>query len=95
MEKITWSPSALDDLKNVYEYICNDSIFYADRVVEQIFHRVTMLEMHPNIGRMVPEKSDPNIREIIEGNYRIMYEIRNGIIVIYRIIHSSQLFKRD
>ncbi len=33
-------------------------------------------------------------RELIEGNYRIMYEmLDDGVILIQRVLHTSKFFK--
>ncbi|NJK87586.1 MAG: type II toxin-antitoxin system RelE/ParE family toxin [Bacteroidales bacterium] len=50
---------------------------------------------NPFIGRIVPEFSDPTIRELIEGNYRIIYSVKNEIQVdILRIFHSARLLRK-
>ncbi len=93
-EKIIWSSAAADDLENIYSYIAKDSKYYADKFIDELVDRVEMLPFHPMIGRVVPEKSNADIREIIKGNYRIMYSIHKlPQIIIYRIIHNAQNFK--
>lgn len=45
----------------------------------------------PGIGRKVPEKNDDNIRELLDGNYRIIYEIKGEErIEILNLHHSSR-----
>ncbi|MBD3748215.1 MAG: type II toxin-antitoxin system RelE/ParE family toxin [Sphingobacteriales bacterium] len=45
----------------------------------------------PKIGRIVPEKNNPDLRELIEGNYRIIYQISKlDKIEILMIHHSSR-----
>ena len=43
----------------------------------------------PKVGRIVPEKNDENIRELIEGNYRIIYEIRGEDRIEVLLVHHS------
>ena len=46
------------------------------------------------MGRMVPEKENPSVRELIEGNYRIIYEVLSeDIVLIETIRHSAQNFR--
>jgi len=93
MEKIIWSELALDDLKNIYDFIWLDSKFYADKTQDAFFERVEILLTQPYIGRIVPERNDPDIREIMMGSYRIMYFIGNlPNIIIYRVVHFSRSF---
>ena len=43
-------------------------------------------------GKIVPEFGDKTIREIKEGNYRIIYQIRSSDKVdILRVHHSARL----
>ena len=58
-----WSELALDDLKNIYDYISKDSIIYANRVIEKIILRIDQLENFPKSGRVVPELNNNSIRE--------------------------------
>jgi addiction module RelE/StbE family toxin len=73
MVKIIWTELAVDDLKLIHEYISKDSKRYADRFIEKIIERVDQLEHFPKSGRVVPEFDLPTIRELIDGNYRIIY----------------------
>ena len=45
--------------------------------VKRIFKRVEILETAPLLGRIVPELNITKIRELILGNYRIIYKIIN------------------
>ena len=94
MVKIVWAKSALNDLKNIFDYIARDSKFYAIRLVERIIVAVDQLENFPYSGRIVPERNDETIREIILGNYRIFYKvISQNKISILRIHHSARNIK--
>jgi addiction module RelE/StbE family toxin len=93
MAKITWSALAIEDLKNIYDYILIDSKIYADRIVEKIINRVDQLSLFPKSGRIVPEFENESIRELIEGNYRIIYKLTAHQIFIIRIHHSARLMK--
>ena len=94
MGKVVLSHSALKDLASIMEYISVDSEFYAKQVIQRIFLRITTLETHPKIGRVVPEFSDPTLREMIDGNYRIIYKVaEDGPISVVRIYHRSRLLR--
>ena len=91
MVKIKWTNSALRDLKQIHKYISEDSEYYADRLISKLVERVDILEKLPFSGRTVPEKEDETIRELIEGNYRIFYKVKNeNNILILRIHHSAK-----
>ncbi|MEY4658781.1 MAG: hypothetical protein RJB36_547 [Bacteroidota bacterium] len=91
MAKIIWSELALEDLKNIHDYISNDSIIYANRVIEKIILRIEQLENFPKSGRVVPELNNVSIRELIHDNYRIIYKVATQKIFIVSIHHSARM----
>jgi addiction module RelE/StbE family toxin len=91
MAEITWTRSALRDLKYIHQYISEDSKYYADRFILNLVARVDILSTFPLSGRIVPEKEDPTFRELIEGNYRMFYKVEKGNqIFILRINHGAK-----
>jgi toxin ParE1/3/4 len=93
MVTIVWTDLALADLKDVHQAISKDSVVYAKKVVERIAERVGQLQHFPLSGRIVPEFGHKDIRELIEGSYRIIYRVENEQIGIARIHHSAMLLK--
>ncbi|MCX6319594.1 MAG: type II toxin-antitoxin system RelE/ParE family toxin [Bacteroidetes bacterium] len=93
MVKIVWTELALEDLRSIYDYISRDSKVYAERVVDKIILRADQLENFPNSGRVVPEFEDVTIRELIQGNYRIIYKTSATQVSIIRIHHSARILK--
>jgi toxin ParE1/3/4 len=90
MVKIVWTQRSVTDLKSIAEYISRDSIKYASLTVERIINVTSYLETNPKIGRMVPElRRQDKIREIIFGNYRIIYKITSTQIVHILTVHHS------
>ena len=66
MVKIRWSNKSLYDLKNIFDYIAQDSKKYASIQVKRIKLRTQQLKIQPLSGRKVPEYNDENVREITE-----------------------------
>lgn len=92
MVEINWTPQSLYDIDNIAEFIARDSVKYANVQTQRFFDAVEILNTHPKAGRIVPEISDYKIREIISGNYRIVYKILNkNRIDILTIHHSKRL----
>lgn len=75
MVRVNWTFQAVSDLKQISDYISNDSKRYAKHQVLKIKNATKVLKKHPLIGKMVLEINDENIREIIIGKYRIIYKI--------------------
>lgn len=91
MVKIIWTEGAIDDLSNIAKYAESYSETYASSIVSKLFNKTNILKSMPKIGRIVPEKSNADLRELIEGNYRIIYQIKeSNKIEILMIHHSSR-----
>lgn len=75
MVKVNWTQNAIQDLNDIGDYISKDSIRYSELTVEKLFNSLDILEQHPFAGKMVLEFEDETIRELIRGNYRIVYNI--------------------
>jgi len=93
--KIVWSPLAVDKASEIAEYIARDKPSAARRWIEDVFSKVDQLKSSPQIGRMVPEISDSQFRELIYGNYRIIYRIEVKQISILTIRHGRQILPID
>ena len=94
MVKLIWTDQAIDDLGNIGDYIAEDSEKYAKLTVKKLYERVEILKTFPQTGRIVPEKNEENLRELIEGNYRIIYEIISADqINILTVYHSARDLK--
>ena len=91
MVKIRWSNKSLYDLKNIFDYIAQDSKKYASIQVKRIKLRTQQLKIQPLSGRKVPEFNDENVRELIEGNYRIVHLIKVDQIFILTIHHAAKM----
>jgi len=92
MVEIRWTDFAIENLIQIGDYIEQDSVKYAQLVVNEIFDTTEILERNPFVGRVVPEISKEHIRELFCGRYRIIYTIvSEDVIDILTIHHSSRL----
>jgi plasmid stabilization system protein ParE len=89
---VKWSRPARMDLKQIHDYIAEDSRYYAKKVVQTIVEKTEELMVFPEIGRIVPEIDDPNIRELFVYSYRLIYEITPNGIEILAVIHGRRDF---
>ena len=66
---------------------------HASFIIQKIFEVTKTLETFPKIGRVVPELSIENIREILYREYRIIYWYDEGSTAdILTVFHSSRQF---
>ena len=89
--KIFWSPLAAERLGDIYDYISIDNKAAAQKVAERIFKKVETLAKNPERGRKVPEANRVEIREVFEGEYRIIYRIESKRVSILTIRNFKQL----
>jgi toxin ParE1/3/4 len=96
MVKVKWTKQAIKDVDNIAEYIAKDSKKYAFLQTHRFFEAVKILSQFPKTGKAVPEVNNENIREILLGNYRIIYRLKNdNTIHILTIHHSKRLLKNN
>lgn len=94
MVEVIWTQRATEEITNIAEYIEQYSVNYASIIVKKLYNKVSVLKQFPKIGRLIPEMQDERYREVIEGNYRIMYEMLDDeVILIQRVLHTSRFFK--
>jgi len=92
MPEVRWTPLAADDLEAISEFVSRDSPYYANILVLDVMAAIERLADFPQLGRRVPDVSDPQIRELLLGNYRIIYRYRLQIVEVLTIYHSARLF---
>jgi len=91
--KITWAPSALNDLRAISDYISRDSRSYAACVIEKILGSAERLLDFPRIGRVVPEFDQDDIRELIVYSYRVIYQVQGDDISVASVVHGARRLK--
>ena len=80
--KVVWSPLAIEKLEAIAKFIALDKPTAAEKWVNDIFDRADLLGSQPESGRQVPELLGTSYREVIFGNYRIIYKVGNEIKIL-------------
>lgn len=88
--EIRWSPQAASDLRAIKDYIARDSPHYAEITINRIIDAAMSLEEFPRLGRVVPERSDDSIREIVVQNYRVIYLLDPDVVEILTVHHGAR-----
>lgn len=78
-----------EDLIEIWLYIAQDSLVAADRVLDELEQRFTMLADNPKIGRYRPDIA-PELRYFISGKYLILYKTVSDGVQIVRVIHGAR-----
>ena len=93
--KLFWTETAKQDLQAIRRYIAADNPTAAKRWVEHLRERARNALHAPLAGRKVPEFLRDDIRELIEGNYRIVYQVVADRLVILTVFEGHQLFPEE
>jgi toxin ParE1/3/4 len=96
MVEVKWTKQAVQDIDKIAEFIAKDSDHYAKIQVQRFFNAVKVLEKQPKSGKIVSEKQDPLIREILIGSYRIIYKlISSQKIDVLTVHHNKRLLSNN
>ena len=90
MTSVRWMPQAVENLEAIREFIAGDSPRYADLVVERLVTAVDILDRFPQAGRIVPEHSRGDLRELVRPPYGIVYRLVGDLADILTVFRSSR-----
>ena len=93
--KIFWTKEALLRLQEIEEYISRDNPIGAIEFVDKLITVAETIIDNPPKGRIVPELSLENIRELLHQNYRIVYLVKKNSVDILTVFEGHQLLKKD
>lgn len=91
--KIKWSALSEEQLKSIFDYYSlKAGISVARQIIEAIIQRVDILETHPQSGPLEELLQDypENFRYLVEGNYKIIYWIKDHVITIASVFDCRQ-----
>jgi len=92
---VHWTKTAQNHLAAIHGYIAQNSPEYARRMVDRLTSRSQQIEAFPLSGRVVPEYQMDQVREVIEGPYRIIYHITAVRIDVLAVIHEARNIPRS
>jgi toxin ParE1/3/4 len=90
---IFWSFRARTDLQEIAAYIARDDVKAADRWVARLIAAVERGGSFPLSGRMVPEFGREEIRETLLKNYRVVYRVEEGRIIVLTVFEGHRLLR--
>ncbi len=88
--RVHWTDTALAHLVAIHAYISQNSTTYAQRVVDRLTRRSQQIADFPLSGRVVSEYEVAQVREVIEGPFRIIYHIKADQIDVLAVIHAAR-----
>ncbi len=90
--RIVWSQQAVEDLRQIVQFIALDDAIAAARLADRILAHIERAAELPFSNRAVPEKAEESIREVILRPYRVLYQVddRRDAIHVLRIWHAAR-----
>ena len=86
---------AVDQVRDIASYIALDKPNVALQWAEKMFNSVEILRDNPESGRMVLELNRKEIRELIQGNYRVIYKVKKKEILVLVVQSGWQELKES
>ena len=93
--KVVWTEHAVQCLTEIEDYIAMDDPATAVVFVERLIRRTDILVDQPQAGRTVPEVPGRELRELIEGNYRLVYRITGFTAEMLTVFEAHKSFNID
>lgn len=93
--RLRWSLRAVHRVEAIALEMAELDPVAAERWVRGLFHAVQLLGRFPRRGRMVPELSRPEIRELIHRDHRVVYRVSPRLVEILTVRHARRRFDLD
>jgi toxin ParE1/3/4 len=93
--KVRYSAQSRADLNAIREYIAQDSPITARRFVQRLRVGIRQLATFPELGSIVEAWDRQDLRELIIGNYRVIYQMVSREVWIITISHAARKLPRQ
>ena len=91
MARLIWTNQALEDFEALLDYISRDAPIAARRFGQKLIDKVELLQITPLLGSFIQEDESKTYREILQGNYRLIYRVEGDVVYLIAIHHAAQL----
>lgn len=89
--KVVWTRQAQLRLTEIRDFIARDDPTAASRHLRRLVKRTEAATRFPSMGREVPELPGTALRELIEGNYRIVYRVSHETVQVLTVFEAHHL----
>lgn len=95
MATINWTLEAEHWLKQIHQYIAQDSPQTANKIINELYQKAQLLQEFPEIGYHYRWETEGEIRILLYGHYRIAYLIKSQqAIDILGVFHGALEIER-
>jgi plasmid stabilization system protein ParE len=93
MQRLIWSPNALQDVQRFYRFLALENLNAAKRAVRAIRQGVRVLQEQPAMGRPVQDMDDEFRDWVIDfgdSGYVARYRVDRQFVIILAIRHQKE-----
>ena len=96
MLELRFTPIAVNDLQKIQQFIAEDSVAMAEKVIQEFFKQFEVLIDFQYMGNALAKRVSfrTNYRYIVVGNYIVLYRVSENYLEIYRVINRYQDFTK-
>ena len=85
----------MDDLESLLAYIAKESPVAAKRFAQRLIQRIDLLSSQPLFGSYLAEDETHTYRQVIQGNYRVLYRTDGETVFVVTIHHAARLLESE
>ena len=89
---IRWTWRAQRDLVEIGDFIARDKPRAAALWVGRLITAVERAATFPSSGRVVPELGREDLREVLVGRYRVVYQISSDVVIVLTVFEGHRRF---
>lgn len=94
MAEVIWTEPALNELREIAEYIEIANPTAARKFVRNIFGKTDRLTTFPFSGHIIPELPELPYREILVNPCRIIYKLQNQQVYILHVVRQERELRK-
>jgi len=93
--KVVWTAQAWERLMEIETFIAQDAPAAATKLIDRLISRTDALAHHPDRGRRLSEMPASGLRELVVGNYRIVYRRGSQVVEVLAVFEGHRLLRRE
>jgi plasmid stabilization system protein ParE len=90
MSQYILSPAALEDLDSIWQFIAEDNLDAAERVVAELESACSRLAVNPNMGHVREDLADSSFRFWPVRSYLVVYRPATKPLQVVRFWHGAR-----
>ncbi len=88
MKQLHWTPEAIQDREEIYDYIEADNPVAALALDELFLEQAGRLVDHPGLGR--PGRVTGTRELVAHRNYILVYDVAGDLVRVLRVLHAAK-----